>query len=189
MFLIFVFFIQLTGSYVAKRIQTLKPFQKKARLAFAKKYTGIDWSQVVFSDEKTLQSGSHSKPRVRRPFTEDKNPKYRAKVDDKRVCKVNLWSYVTREGVGELYLAKGVLVGYTMIKNKKVPKYSYNGDAYDKIIKEAIPKIKVQIGDFKFVQDKVPFHYNKKTMKYLKDEKIDVLDWAPVSPDLNIIEN
>ena len=40
-----------------------------------------------------------------------------------------------------------------------------------------------------FQQDNDPNHTSKSTMKYFLERQMKVLEWAPRSPDLNIIEN
>ena len=42
--------------------------------------------------------------------------------------------------------------------------------------------------DFVFQHDLAPAHRSYKTAKYLKEKRIDVLEWSCNSPDLNIIE-
>ena len=40
-----------------------------------------------------------------------------------------------------------------------------------------------------FQQDNYPIHVSKQTKNFFKNINIDLLDWPPYSPDLNIIEN
>ena len=42
--------------------------------------------------------------------------------------------------------------------------------------------------DFVFQHDLAPAHCSYKTAKYLKEKRIDILEWPCNSPDLNIIE-
>ena len=42
--------------------------------------------------------------------------------------------------------------------------------------------------DFMFQHDLAPAHHSYKTAKYLKEKRIDILEWPCNSPDLNIIE-
>lgn len=44
-------------------------------------------------------------------------------------------------------------------------------------------------GSFIFQQDLSPIHTSRRVKELLEDESVEVLQWAPKSPDLNIIEN
>lgn len=52
-----------------------------------------------------------------------------------------------------------------------------------------MPEIRQAKPDFVFMQDNASIHKEVSVMKYLEDEKVNLLSWPPRSPDLNPIEN
>ena len=44
-------------------------------------------------------------------------------------------------------------------------------------------------GNYIFMHDNAPLHHKWSTSEYLKSKNIEVLEWPPLSPDLNPIKN
>jgi transposase len=63
-----------------------------------------------------------------------------------------------------------------------------NSDDYIKTLKSSLlPYIRGK--DLRFMQDNVAIHNSYKTIIFLEDEGIYLIDWSTHSPDLNPIEN
>ena len=134
----------------------------------------------MFCDEFTLQSRPNGKQQIRRAKGDRLNPNKILRSTTTGACKINLWAFITPDGVGDLYSAHGedqYIVRY--VKNRKVvrkKKYpSFNSDAYLKVLKIVIPKLRDQYGDFWFVQDNVSFHKTPQILSYLKSQNVTCL--------------
>ena len=75
-------------SRVAAKKQELKPLDRSRRLAFALAHANTNWSQYVFSDEKTMQSYHYGRVRIRRPLGQRYNAKYVVRYNQRRRFKV-----------------------------------------------------------------------------------------------------
>ena len=168
----------------SSRIPCTKPLlsckQKKKRLQFAQKYskwTVEDWKQVIFSDESKFVMGYGNKgPRVWR----QKYERHKAvclKRSVKHPASVMVWGCVSSRGVGSLCFLS--------------PKTTVNTEMYidllDAYLLPFVDKLFAD-DDFVFQHDLAPAHRSYKTAKYLKEKRIDILEWPCNSPDLNIIE-
>ena len=140
-----------------------------------------DWKQVIFSDESKFVMGYDNKrPRVwRQKYERHKAACLKRSV--KHPASVMVWGCVSSRGVGSLCFLS--------------PKTTVNTEVYidllDAYLLPSVDKLFAD-DDFVFQHDLAPAHRSYKTAKYLtkylKEKRIDVLEWPCNSPDLNIIE-
>lgn len=151
----------LTSKQKQKRIEVVRSFIKDR----------IDWNLVIFSDEKrfslmgcdshyTWIHSSQSPKRVRNVI---------------RSPGLMIWAMIMPSG----------LLSYQIMRGKQ------NSQKYINIISSyAMPIININYKEnMIFQQDNCPIHVSKETKNFFKKINIDLLDWPPYSPDLNIIEN
>lgn len=132
---------------------------------------GHIWEKTIFSDEKRFCLDG---PDDWRSYI-SKNQNL---VRQKRQCNgggIMIW----------LMLMPNGLISHKVIKGK------FNSDGYIKLLQESIvPMIKLNFGsDVSFQEDNSPVHKARKVKQFMKDSNIEVLDWPPKSPDLNIVED
>ena len=152
---------------------TLTKKMKLERVSVIKSYVKcrIDWNKVVFTDEKRFSLvGCDS---FYTWIHEGHSPQRISKV--LRSPSLMVWGMILPNGLLSFRLMQG----------------NQNSESYIKIIAEsALPIIKLNMKqDFIFQQDNCPIHKSKITMKYFRNNNVNILPWAPYSPDLNIIEN
>ena len=88
-----------------------------------------------------------------------------------------VWSVISSEGVGDLYIVKGTMNQYQykqVLQRHLIPQ-----------LRKWFPKGK----NVTFIHDSAPCHKAKTVSKYLNNKKVKVLPWPGNSPDLNPIEN
>ena len=99
------------------------------------------------------------------------------KCSVKHPASVMVWGCMSSRGVGSLCFLS--------------PKTTVNTEVYidllDAYLLPSVDKLFAD-DDFVFQHDLAPAHRSYKTVKYLKEKRIDVLEWSCNSPDLNIIE-
>lgn len=64
-----------------------------------------------------------------------------------------------------------------------------NADKYIDILSKEIVGLHKINEEYKYQHDNSPIHTSKKTINFLKNNKINIIKWPPNSPDLNPIEN
>lgn len=145
---------------------------KRKRVELAKKFiiSNVQWSNVIFSDEKlfTLHGvdshycwihDGYSPRRIKRLI---------------RAPGIMVWAMVLPNG----------LISYAIMRGRQ------NSKTYTKIIRRAIYIMKLSFKEeFIFQQDNCPLHVSKYSRNFFTQENIKLLEWPPYSPDLNIIEN
>ena len=149
----------------------------KDRLNFCKKYkhwSKEDWRRVMFSDESTfLQFGVFQKY-VRRPVNSRFDPKFMIRTV-KHSPSLMVWAAFSYHGRGPIQFIE--------------PGTTVNAKSYLNIIQNKLP-VHMAIHQCSiYQQDGATCHQAGIVRKWLRDSRIDVLDWPGNSPDINPIEN
>ena len=66
-------------------------------------------------------------------------------------------------------------------------KFGYSANSYIEVLDAQLARHYTD--DMWFVHDNAPIHTANKVKAWFKEQKIDVQDWAPYSPDMNPIEH
>lgn len=137
-----------------------------------------NWLAVAFSDESIFRVfGSNGLEWCWRK----KGQRFDKRFTKKRVKhgggKVTVWGMITPHGVGRLVRIHGNLTG----------------ELYCEIMKDDMLGSSSDLGPdpaaFWFQRDNDPKHTANIVKKWFPENRIDVLEWPPNSPDMNIIEN
>ena len=155
-----------------------KPNIKK-RISWARlreKWTvDSDWHKHIFSDECSVVVGHDSRIKVWRTLDERDKPWLYCRKSQRKIS-VMIWGCLTYQGIGTLALVKGHITG----------------QKYISIIQDhlwpVIAKHHIDLNCI-YVDDNAPVHRAGIVTEYLRSEGIPVSEWAPQSPDMNIIEN
>ncbi|CAF1495238.1 unnamed protein product [Adineta ricciae] len=160
-----------------------KPFLKKChkvqRLLWCKKfrsYTVQDWRHVIFSDETTYYVLKRkNKVMVWRTDAEKLNYDCIQQMNTGNGGKVGIWGGICGYGTTTALFYSD----------------NMNSTKYCEVLKnQLIPSMKKLPNRHKFTfqQDLAPWHTSKMVKEQIKKLKIKLLDWAPKSPDLSVIE-
>jgi len=166
-------------SGVAAKKPLLTARHRKMRLAWAREHstwTDEDWTQVLFSDETTLELVPNAR---RRMCYRTLQQKYQARYTVptvKHPRKIMLWGCFGNCRVGHLQLVKGIINSHTYISIMRRSLVSAKQIVFDG-------------GEFIFQQDNAPCHVSATTRRWFARKNIELLAWPPQSPDLNQIEN
>lgn len=174
--------LKSAGLYTIKKIR--KPLLSEKNIEERLKWcllhqhwTAERWLKVIFSDETTIQvHKNHSNQRVwvKKGF----------KLDNRVVHgtlkygggKIMVWGAITAKGISFCHRIDGTLdtTGYIGLLNKA--------------LKDTLSYYNLD-DSYIFQQDNAPCHVSKGTMEWLKENKIQTMEWPAQSPDLNPIEN
>lgn len=153
----------------------LKPQQKMARLRFAEKYRFWDdeWKSVVFSDEKKLNLDGPDG--LDKHWTSQESPGPMRQRRNFGGGSLMVWAGMHYRGTTPICFVSTKM----------------DSDYYIQLLDEVlITFVDDNCGpEFVFQQDNASIHRSKKTLKFLGDRNIPLLDWPAISPDLNPIEN
>ena len=134
-------------------------------------------SCLLFADEKTLESNHTSKLHVyrKRGKNHRNHKRYIFRRNSQNNFKVNLFGYLTPNGVGDLFV----------FSNQTNSKKFVNYFEFD-----VLPSILERFGDrFVMVLDNASYHKSKLTLEYFQRINLNLLIWCPQTPDFNVIKN
>lgn len=148
-------------------------------MAWAKErlhWTKRQWDSVLWSDESKFDlSVGDERGQVWRTKGEAFHPDC-LKRTVKFPASLMVWGCMSSRGVGKLHFIDGTV----------------NASKYQEILEKClVPSIRqlYRNREVIFQQDGASCHTAKSTMNWLRDNRIEVIDWPSSSPDLNPIEN
>lgn len=170
----------LSNSGIKSHLATIKPlvnsnqFNLRKRWCDITKHLSLDhWKHIVFTDEKCLQNYHNGTVKVYRRRGElNESHIYRRTLNR---FKINLFGYITSNGLGNLYVLEDIL------NTEKYINYLHY-DILPDVIEDVGPR-------FVWQQDGCGSHVSKLALSYFKKINANLLIWPPTSPDYNIIEN
>jgi transposase len=157
----------------------LTKFHAKKRLKFAQETCNINWKQVIFSDECSVERGAGKDAVwVFRYPEEQWHPQMIEPRDTAKQISQMIWGGFWYNGRSDIVFIK---------RDDNAPRGGYSAISYTNALKEGLVPI-YDPGDI-LLQDNAPVHTASLTQKWLEEHGVWVLDFPPKSPDLNPIEH
>ena len=137
-----------------------------------------EWNRVIFTDESTFQMGKSGIQYVRRSKSERYEKQNVRSVCNKSVAQVNVWAAICDGNVSDLHFITGKLTSQTYV---------------DTILSQELMnfsrRLFPDVNQYVLQHDNSPVHTGHVVKDWLNAQNINVLDWPPISADLNPIEN
>lgn len=130
---------------------------------------------IIFSDEKTFCTDVSWRSKVYRPSNTRYDPRYVKETGRSSRITNHYWGTIGFEGPSsDLIRIEG----------------KFNSTKYMQIIRAHVVPMMLRFDRPRiFMQDNSPVHTCSKTMALLARQNFELMDWPPLSPDLNPIEN
>jgi transposase len=159
--------IKITMENIAERLE----FARLHRI-----WRKDDWEEVIFSDESAFAlTFPNGRLKVRRFAQEAYENDDFVQGSSKPFKAILVWGSISAKGVGPLVRIEGSMTA---------KKYRETLQKYLLIYYPNLAE-----GYLQFQQDNAPVHVAGDVKRWLDSKNIQVLDWPPQSPDLNIIES
>ncbi|KAL7727430.1 hypothetical protein ACLKA6_017554 [Drosophila palustris] len=141
------------------------------RLNFARAHMtwSTQWQHVVFSDEKKFNL--EGPDGYNYYFHDLRKEEHHLDRLHSRVDGVMVWGAISYFGTCELQFLTSRM----------------NAQHYNEVLKTAFPHFQNVFHNLQ--HDNAPIHTARSVKSWIQDQNVDLLDWPPYSPDLNIIEN
>ena len=158
-------------SYVSKKKPFLSKKMKEKRLKWCKRYDGMPidyWRNVIFSDESMIElKFGNIGSRVRRFSWENPFKPQFLRRTVKHSIKLMFWGCFCNKKIGRIGICDGIM----------------NSDKYIDVLEKNLIPFMNEIGrHLIYQQDGAPCHTSRKSVKWLEDHNIEVLDWPGNSP-------
>ena len=159
----------------AKPLLSAKNIQKRIEFAgLHQDWTVEDWGRVWWSDETTIQAIPQGKKIHIWIQSSSDQEIPTAPAVQKGSFSVTFWGAVSKNAIGPLVPLNGNL----------------DGPKCKELLEDNFMDILHDSGDSAiFMQDNAPCHKHALVMDYLREERVNLLEWPAQSPDLNPIEN
>lgn len=152
--------------------QLIRQENKQKRLDFARAYITDDFSNVIWTDETTVQIETHKRFCYRK-----EGQKPRPKPRPKHPTKVHVWAGISKHGATEVCIFEGIMCAplYCKILEKTLLPF----------ITREFPPPAVH----RFMQDNDPKHTSRAAQDFFARSNVNWWRTPPESPDMNPIEN
>ena len=182
----------------------LTPANKQRRHKWAKSHSSWSkrgWRTVLFSDETHIEilADSYRTKKVRRSKEDSRDDLKFCRSSTKHPLKLMVWGCLGAGKLGRLAIIPDEDSEDEKVpaaprrerpKGKKAKKQKrVNQDVYIQVLEEHLAASMEMTGCTRFQQDGAPCHTGAKADEWFFENEIDVLSWAPQSPDMNPIEN
>ena len=141
-------------------------------------WTLEDWMVWWYSDESKYHIfGSDGKLYCQRGVGEEFLPRNVTPVVKHGGGRAMVWGVISWNGVGELYHIEGNLNSIQLCH------------IFETALLHSFDRYQIDPSTAHFQMDNDPKHTSKHARKWLEENHIELMDWPPYSPDMNIIEH